>query len=99
MAQSPGYPLLDTPEDGVVEELAYVPTDWAATAADAVAWFRERCPWAVEALEDDGRELVATGATSWLREGPCPECDGSGCGPAPRHDDDVSWFSAVAHGP
>lgn len=95
--ESPGYPLVDNPEDGGVEERAWVPTDWAATADDAVAWFRGQWPQAVVYLEEEGRELVATGTSSWHRQGPCLVCGGAGAGPRPRAGE--SWLDPLAIGP
>ena len=76
--ESPGYPIADAPEDGGVEQWGYVPTDWAATPQDALAWFLEQWPDAVANLDENGQELVATGARSWHRLSPCLACDGRG---------------------
>lgn len=82
--ESPGYPLGDAPEDGGVEERAWVPTDWAATPEAAVAWFREQWPEALEGLADDDLELVpavdAEGEpiVTHMQLSPCAGCDGTG---------------------
>ncbi len=90
--ESPGYPIADAPEDGGVEQWAYVPTDWAATADEAVKWFDAQWPDAVRNLDDNGMYLAPTGDTSWHRLSRCLSCDGSGAGAPPTDED---WFRVI----
>lgn len=100
---SPGYPLADAAADGGIEERGWVPTDWAATAEEAVTWFAERWPEALEPIHDDGMELVPARdpqgepIIEWMRQGPCPACEEHpGGGPRPRVG---PWPGELAEGP
>jgi hypothetical protein len=94
---APTYPLVDAYLDGGIDEWGWVAVVHAATAEEAVEYFRNRWPEALEVLNDEPHlELVATGETSWHRQSPCLTCEGSGAGSRPRLE---GWLSPVVVGP
>jgi hypothetical protein len=79
MTDAPKYPLLDAPEDGAIEERAWVPVAVASSPGDAVAWLRREFPEFTDPIHDDRQTLVPTGRRSWHVEDPCGPCNGTGC--------------------